>query len=128
MATTYSVADEHDNTAGYSTVSPSPYTEGIYYGREIVAISGQEYDDGTPHVWLEWRNLKPSEVVTLLAAYGLTNTPTNQITHALPDDDRSTFSDYNCRAVFHRNREYMVFRDHIYRVFRIKLKELVAAT
>lgn len=116
MATSYSMADGHDNEAGYAAFSPQPACpEGLQYLVYRKAASGKAYADGVQVAFLEWRNLTASEYAAILSTAGLTSADYNDITAALPDEDYSTFSDYNGTVYHYRTPEYRTFAGNLYR-------------
>ena len=121
----YEVADGHDNEAGYSTIAPQPRCKGIQYPEYVVAASGDVIPRGDPFVDLEWRGLiTAAEYSAILTSFGLTTDTTNDVTISLPDAGRSTFSDYNGKAVHQRTKDYVEFERGFYRNVRITVKEL----
>jgi hypothetical protein len=126
MATSFSIADTHDNEAGYAAFDPQPnMPDGIQYLVHRKAASGLVYPDGVRVAILQFDRPTPTQVSTILTAAGLSTTVTsNGVTVALPDDDdKTTFSDYNATAYYLRTREYLgrYFNGH-YEYLRIKLE------
>jgi hypothetical protein len=123
MATAYSIADGHDNEAGYATLAPQPaMPDGIHYPVYRKAASGKVYPDGVRVAWLEYQNITPAEYAAILSDCGLTSADYNDITAALPDEDYSTFSDYNGTIYHYRTPEYRQFRNHLYRRARFRIE------
>lgn len=105
MATTYKVAQGHDNTAGLATLDPQPRTTTPMQWTEVQTISGAVIPQGMGSVDFVWGAFQTyTAMETLLTAFGFTfanGMPDNydaRVTVAIRGMDGTSYQNYNARA------------------------------
>lgn len=99
MADVYKVADTHDQAEGsMSEIDPQPSSTGVEYARVVYGGDGTPTFEGA-FIRLVWTALNnPTQVNSILTAFGLNNSDSNEISLRAPDS-RLTFDDFNGLAV-----------------------------
>lgn len=94
------VAVGHGNTGGLQTILVQPDFDGLQYPREIYAANGDVFRDGSPFVELRFPNYVSAEDWTaILAQFGLASDKTALVTIRLMDEDKTSRTIFNGRAV-----------------------------
>jgi len=96
---TYQVADGSDNEGSYVDLNPQPSCEGIRYPLRVISANNTPKDKGARFAILVYEGeITADQYTNVLSQLGLTSAIYNDITLSLPDEDRTTFSNYNGRV------------------------------
>lgn len=102
------IAPGHDNEDDLSDFAVSPDFDHLEYPREIFT-GGLSYFDGKPFVTLRFPDvMSPADWTNTLGKCGLNDPATKSayVTLRIPDEDKTTYRNYNGQAARSRNTPF----------------------